>query len=89
MFINLILVGFQDRNGTPFNNFQLQINGNAPFPSTVGHLNIQEELQGYETRGYRRMVVTGLHHSLNSGATVWIVQQLLDRNGRPQCPARF
>ncbi|XP_037043729.1 uncharacterized protein LOC119079756 [Bradysia coprophila] len=76
-------------NGIPFNNFQLQINDDPSFPSTVAHLNIQGELEGYEINGYRRLIVTGLHHSLNSGATVTIYQQLLDRNGRPQCPARY
>ncbi|XP_043268125.1 uncharacterized protein [Venturia canescens] len=69
-----------------FINFQLQINDEPIRPSTVAQVNIASNLQGYDLRGYRRILVTGLHYSLNTGGRVWILQQRLGPRDEAQCP---
>lgn len=56
-----------------FMNWQLQINGaNLQFPTTVAQVIIPENLLGYEERGWRMILITGWHQSLDRGTTLWI-----------------
>ncbi|XP_043268124.1 uncharacterized protein [Venturia canescens] len=84
--IRLERQGVFSNNYGDFINFQLQINDEPIRPSTVAQVNIPVNLQGFDLRGYKRILVTGLHLSLNIGGRVWILQQHLGRCGVVQCP---
>lgn len=72
------LVNFQ-RDGVEYDDFQLQTNGTNP--STIAHLTIQREIQGYEGMVLKQLIVYGLRSSLNRGAEVVIKLRLENQNG--------